>query len=101
MNIFLSRKKLRRPIRVPGIVRAYESGSGKKLRVQRLGLLEDLDARIEQLQKEGGASFRTWLPLMYYRSILNGEGKLDQLMNHRYPSIQRTSLREYVIQEGL
>ena len=84
-----------------GIVRAYESGSGKKLNVERLGSLEDLDARIEQLQKVGAANFRTYLPLMYYRSILNGEGKLDRLMNDRYPSIQRTTVREYVIQEGL
>ncbi len=84
-----------------GIVHAYESGSGKKLRVERLGSLEDLDARIQELQKAGAASFRSYLPLMYYRSILNGEGKLDQLMNDRYPSVRRTSLREYVIQEGL
>jgi hypothetical protein len=84
-----------------GIVHAYESGSGRKLRVERLGSLADLDARIDQLQKAGPAGFRTWLPLMYYRSILNGEGKLDQVMNDRYPSIQRTSVREYVIQEGL
>jgi nucleoside-diphosphate-sugar epimerase len=85
----------------PGIVRAYESGSGKKLRVQRLGSLEDLDARIAELQNAGPANFRTYLPLTYYRSILNGEGKLDHLMNDRYPAIHPTSLREYVIQEGL
>jgi NmrA-like family len=84
-----------------GLVRAYESGSGKKLNVERLGSLEDLDARIQQLQKAGPANFRTYLPLMYYRSILNGEGKLDPLMNDRYPSIRRTTVREYVIQEGL
>ncbi len=84
-----------------GIVRAYGSGSGKKLRVERLGSLEDLDARIEQLQKAGPANFRTYLPLMYYRSILNGEGKLDKLMNDHYRSIRPTSMREYVIQEGL
>ncbi len=84
-----------------GIVRAYESGSGRKLSVERLGSLEDLDARIEQLQKAGSANFRAYLPLMYYRSILNGEGKLDHLMSDRYPSIQRTTVRGYVIQEGL
>lgn len=84
-----------------GIVHAYESGSGKKLRVERLGSLEDLDARIGELQKAGPASFRTYLPLTYYRSILNGEGKLNQLMNDRYPSIRWTSVSEYVVQEGL
>jgi hypothetical protein len=84
-----------------GLVRAYESGSGKKLRVERLGSLEDLDARIEQLQRAGPANFRSYLPLMYYRSVLNGEGKLDELMNDRYPSIRPTTVREYVAKEGV
>lgn len=83
------------------IVGAYESGSGKKLRVERLGSLDDLDARIAQLQKADPANVRTYLPLMYYRSILNGEGKLDHLMNDRYPSIRPITLREYVAQEKL
>jgi nucleoside-diphosphate-sugar epimerase len=84
-----------------GIVRAYESGSGKKLRVERLGSLNDLDARIDQLRKAEPTSMRSWLPLMYYRSILNGQGKLDKLMNDRYPSIRPTTVREYVSWERL
>lgn len=84
-----------------GIVRAYESGAGKKLRVERLGSLEDLDARIEQLRKAEPSNMRAWLPLMYYRSVLNGEGKLDHLMNDRYPAIRPTTVREYVSREGL
>jgi hypothetical protein len=47
------------------------------------------------------ANFLTYLPLMYYRSMLNGEGKLDELMNDRYPSIRPTTVREYVAREGL
>jgi hypothetical protein len=35
------------------LVQAYESGSGKKLHVERLGSLNDLDARIEQLKQAG------------------------------------------------
>ena len=84
-----------------GVVRAYEAGSGKKLRVERLGSLEDLDARIAQLQKAEPANLRAYLPLMYYRSLLNGEGKLDEPMNERYPMIQPTNVRDYVAQEGL
>jgi hypothetical protein len=83
------------------IVRAYEWGSGKKLRVERLGSLEDLDARIEALRKAAPANMRAWLPLMYYRSVLNGEGKLDRLMNDRYPAIRPTTVRDYVAQERL
>ncbi len=84
-----------------GLVRAYESGSGKKLRVERLGSLEDLDARIDQMKKAAPANLLAYLPLMYYRSMLNGEGKLDELMNDRYPSIRPTTVREYVAREGL
>ncbi len=84
-----------------GLVRAYESGSGKKLRVERLGSLEDLDARIDQLHRADPANLRAYLPLMYYRSVLNGEGKLDELMNELYPSIRPTTVREYVQKEGL
>jgi len=84
-----------------GLVRAYESGSGKKLRVERLGSLADLDARIDQLRKAEPANFFAWLPLMYYRSVLDGEGKLGELMNDRYPSIRTTTVREYVALEGL
>jgi hypothetical protein len=74
-----------------GLVRAYESASGKTLHIQRLGTLQDLDTRIDMLQKEGPQKFLAYLPLMYYRSVLNGEGKLDELMNERYPSIQPTT----------
>ena len=44
---------------------------------------------------------RGYLPLMYLPSVLTGEGKLDQLMNDRYPSIRPTTVREYVAKEGL
>lgn len=89
------------PGRVDRHLRAYESGSGKKLRVERPGSLEDLDARIDQLRKAEPANYSAWLPLMYYRSMLNGEGKLTELMNDRYPSIRPTTVREYVAAEGL
>lgn len=84
-----------------GIVRAYESASGRKLRVERLGSLADLDARIDHLRTAEPANMRAWLPLMYYRSVLNGEGKLDGLMNDRYPSIRPTTVHEYVTRERL
>lgn len=84
-----------------GIVRAYEAGSGKELRVERLGSLADLDARIASLQEGGPANSLQYLPLMYYRSVLDGSGKLDPLMNDRYPSIKPTTVREYVAKEGL
>ncbi|MFY0567902.1 NmrA family NAD(P)-binding protein [Archangium lansingense] len=83
------------------LVREYEAGSGKKLKIERLGSLDDLSARISELQKANPQNLLAYLPLMYLRSILTGEGKLEQLMNDRYPSIRPTTVREYVAKEGL
>jgi nucleoside-diphosphate-sugar epimerase len=83
------------------LVQQYEAGSGKKLKIERLGSLEDLSAKISDLQKADPQNLLAYLPLMYLRSVLNGEGKLDSLMNDRYPSIRPTTVREYVAKEGL
>ena len=48
-----------------------------------------------------GPLFLAYLPLMYHRSVLNGEGKLDKPMNDRYPPIRPTMVRDYVAREGL
>jgi nucleoside-diphosphate-sugar epimerase len=84
-----------------GIVAAYEAGSGKKLKVQTLGTLDDLDARIAELLKGGPQNTGAFLPLMYYRAMLRGEGPLDPLLNDRYPAIKPIGVRAYVEQERL
>lgn len=84
----------------PQIVRAYEEASGKELKVERLGSLDDLDRRIEELQ-QGGAHFTQFLPLMYYRAQLNGDGRLEEVMNVRYPEIKPLTISEYVQLENL
>ncbi len=38
---------------------------------------------------------------MRYRSMLNGEGKLDTMMNDRYPAIRPLTVREYVAHERI
>ena len=74
-----------------GIVRDYKSASGKKLRVERLGSLEDLDERIRKQQTPKICSpichLHTTVPCL--------ESKLNGLMNERYPAIQppRPALR--------
>jgi nucleoside-diphosphate-sugar epimerase len=83
------------------LVQEYEAGSGRKLKIERLGSLDDLSARISELQKANPRNLLAYLPLMYLRSLLTGEGKLEQLMNDRYPSIRPTPVREYVAKEGL
>lgn len=84
-----------------GVVASYEEASGKKLSITRLGSLEDLSARIDHLRQTEPENVHGWLPLMYYRSMLSGEGRLTELMNDRYPSVRPTNIREYVGREGL
>lgn len=84
-----------------GIVAAYEEASGKTLEVVTQGPLADLDAHIVELARGGEQNFLQFLPLMYYRSMLDGEGRLDPLYNDLFPEIRPTTVRDYVAQEGL
>lgn len=83
------------------LVRAYEETSGKKITVQRQGSLDELAAETARRQRENPANMYAYLPLMYYRAMLNGKGKLGALANGRYPHIKPTTVREYVKREGL
>ncbi|MEM5717744.1 NmrA family NAD(P)-binding protein [Proteus mirabilis] len=83
-----------------GIVSAYEAASSKKLQVVTLGSMDDLDDRIAELTSGGQQNFLQFLPLMYYRSTLNGEGRLDPLYNDLFPEIRPMKVRDYVYQEG-
>lgn len=85
----------------PGVVAAYEEASGSTLTVERLGSLEDLDARIAELTSVPDADLRSYLPLMYYRAQLRGQGQLEPTQNDRYPHITPTTIRDYVRAEGL
>lgn len=83
------------------IVAEFESASGKKLLIKCLGSLQELDSRIEGLQNDSSSNLYTYLPLMYYRSLLNGEGKIDEIMNERYPSIKPVTVYNYILNEIL
>jgi nucleoside-diphosphate-sugar epimerase len=83
------------------LVRAYEQGSGKRLTVERRGSLEDLDNRIAALVKNEPGNMFAYLPLMYYRAMLNGKGKLRTIMNDRYAGVKPVSVQDYVASEGL
>ncbi|MBP2327195.1 nucleoside-diphosphate-sugar epimerase [Kibdelosporangium banguiense] len=77
------------------LVAAYEKATGTTLRVERLGSLDDLDGLITGLASGGSESFMRFLPLMYIRSSFNGDGKLDQVHNDRYPRIIPTTAQQY------
>jgi nucleoside-diphosphate-sugar epimerase len=82
------------------LVRAYELGSGRRLAINRLGSLTDLDQRISTLMKDDPGNFFAYLPLMYYRAMLNGKGKLREIMNGRYADVKPVSVQEYVASES-
>lgn len=78
------------------LVNETAAGLGRPITVKKLGTLADLDQEIaHRLQAEPGNMF-SWLPLMYWRGMLNGKGKLGPLMNAQYPAIHPTGVRQYV-----
>ena len=83
------------------LVRAYEDASGKTLTVVRLGSLADLDDEISRRQQAEPENMFAWLPLMYWRAMLSGKGKLGALANDRYPEIHPLNVREFVKREGI
>jgi hypothetical protein len=84
-----------------GLLRAFAAGSGRALEVERRGSLADLDREIEDRRHAHPDRVFAWLPLMYWRAMLNGKGKLQPLLNDRFPGIRPTTVEEYVRAEGL
>lgn len=77
------------------LVNAVSRGLGRPITVKEMGTLADMDAEIEQRQAAEPENPFAWLPLMYWRAMLNGNGKLETVMNSRYSSIQPMTVEEY------
>lgn len=78
------------------LVKAYEETSGKSITVVQKGSLADLDREIERRRQAEPQNVFAWLPLMYWRGMLSGKGKLLAIANDRYPSIRPLTVRDYV-----
>ncbi|GAA0977665.1 hypothetical protein GCM10009555_039200 [Acrocarpospora macrocephala] len=76
------------------LVAETEAGLGRKLTVKTMGSLSDLDDEIARRQQENEDMY-SYIPLMYWRAMLSGKGKLGELSNSRYPSVQPIGVREY------
>ncbi|MGB3634722.1 MAG: NmrA family NAD(P)-binding protein [Rubrobacteraceae bacterium] len=72
------------------------AGLGRPITVKKLGTLADLDAEIDRRIQTDPDNMYFWLPLMYWRGMLNGKGKLGSLMNAQYPTVHPTGVRGYV-----
>jgi nucleoside-diphosphate-sugar epimerase len=82
------------------LLETYQTVTGKKLIENQLGSIEDLTAWIEKT-KTIAASPYEYLPQQYLFTMVSGKGKLDGNMFSRYPHIPRTTVREYIYQNGL
>lgn len=78
------------------LVSETEAGLGWSITVKTLGTLADLDAEIARRLQAEPANIFAWLPLMYWRGMLNGKGKLGSLMNAQYPAIHPVGVRQYL-----
>jgi hypothetical protein len=81
-----------------GLVAETEAGLGRKIAVRRMGTLGDLDAEIARRREAEPGNVYAWLPLMYWRAMLNGQGKLGELRNGDYPWIRPVGVQEYASQ---
>ena len=82
---------------VAGLVGAVERGSGQRLTVRTQGSLGDLDAQIETLREENPGNLFAYLPLMYWRAMLSGAGKVRP-QNDRYPTVRPLGVAEHLAQ---
>lgn len=78
------------------LVNETAAGLGRPITVKKLGTLADLDQETARRLKAEPGNMFAWLPLMYWRGMLNGKGKLGPLMNAQYPAIHPTGVRQYV-----
>jgi hypothetical protein len=65
------------------LVREVEAGLGASITVRHLGSFSELDMQIRARHAAEPANVTAWLPLMYWRAMLNGSGQLGALMNER------------------
>jgi uncharacterized protein YbjT (DUF2867 family) len=83
------------------LVDAYEQSSGRSLTVVKMGSLADMDAEITQRQKANPQNMYAYVPMMYWRAMLSGKGKLGELVNARYPLGDLATVRDYIRREGI
>ncbi len=74
---------------------AVDAGTGATFTVETRGSLDDLDAAISARQRAQPDNLFAWLPLMYWRGMLNGRGKLDALVNARYPTVRPETVQDF------
>jgi len=82
------------------LVKEAEAGLDRPITIRNMGTLEDMNTEINQRMQTQPKNMFAWLPLMYWRAMLNGKGKLGSLMNERYPTVNPTNVSTYLKQNA-
>ncbi|MCU7551811.1 NmrA family NAD(P)-binding protein [Chitinophagaceae bacterium LB-8] len=80
------------------LVKSSEAGLGSAITIRKMGTLEDLNTEISQRMQTHPKNIFAWLPLMYWRAMLNGKGRLEAPMNERYPNVNPIGVTDYLRQ---
>jgi nucleoside-diphosphate-sugar epimerase len=70
----------------------WEAAHGKKLTIERLGSLAELEKETERRLAAEPGNMYAWLPLMYARGTFGGQALLGATHNARYPQIKAENL---------
>lgn len=78
------------------LIQETEAGLGHPITVKQMGTLPELDTEIVRRQQSEPGNVFSWLPLMYWRAMLNGTARLGPLVNNQYPHITPLGVQDYV-----
>ena len=74
---------------------SYEKASGKTLRLERLGSVEDLKSSIDS-RRMAGRPLMEYIADQYVYCMVSGKGRLDALDNDRYPGIRPETVDQFI-----
>lgn len=72
----------------------WQKAHGKKLTLERLGSLEELEKEVGRRLATAPGNMFAWLPLMYARGTFGGQALLGPSNNARYPHVRPETLTE-------
>ncbi|MCU0687412.1 MAG: NmrA family NAD(P)-binding protein [Polyangiaceae bacterium] len=79
---------------VHSFAQAWEAAHGKKLTLERLGSLAELDEETKRRLAAEPGNMYAWLPLMYARGVFGGKALLGPTHNARYPEIKAETIAQ-------
>lgn len=86
---------------VLSLAKTWELSHGKKLTLERLGSLEELEAETKRRLATDPANMFAWLPLMYARGVFGGQALLGPTHNALYPEIKAETVAQAIARGAL